>query len=138
MLLQTEEQALKEKGFRLTRRREAILDVFRSTARHLSAEDVLAELAGRHVKANLTTVYRNVELMARQGLLRPVEFSDGRRRYELSHSDCHHHLHCTRCGKVVEFGGCELGKLEESLQQETGFRIERHQLELHGLCPDCH
>ena len=132
-----EEERLKEKGIRLTPRRRAILEVFRTTEEHLSAEDVLTALRERRVRANATTVYRNLELLAREGLLRHVDFHDGCCRYELNEGPCHHHLHCTRCGRVVEFGHCELGELERTLALRTNFQIHRHVLEVYGLCPDC-
>ncbi|MGQ9778990.1 MAG: Fur family transcriptional regulator [Bacillota bacterium] len=132
-----EEEKLTSKGIRLTCRRRAILEVFRQTAEHLSAEDVLLALRARQVKINPTTVYRNLELLAREGLLRHVDFHDGRCRYELAEGPCHHHLHCTRCGRVVEFGRCELAALEKDLSRRTNFQIHRHVLELYGLCPQC-
>ena len=132
-----QEETLRDKGIRLTWRRQAILDIFRSTERHLSAEDVLMELKGRKVKVNVTTVYRNLEMVTREGLLRHVDFHDDCCRYELSQAACHHHLHCRGCGKVIEFGECEIAQLEALLAKQTDFTIERHHLELYGLCPDC-
>ncbi len=132
-----QEQALQAKGIRLTWRRRAILDIFRALGGHLSADDILVALRERKAKTDRTTVYRNLELLAALGVLRHVDFHDGCCRYELQSQACHHHLHCTRCGKTVEFGGCEIGELERRLAQRTNFVIERHHLEIFGLCPDC-
>jgi Fe2+ or Zn2+ uptake regulation protein len=46
-------------------------------------------------------------------------------------------LACRSCGLVVEFESCNLTLLEKLLALETGFRIEGHELELYGLCPEC-
>lgn len=125
------------KGIRLTRRRRAILEIFHQTEGHLSAEEVLFALKARQIQINLTTVYRNLELLSREGFLRHVDFHDGRCRYERAEGPCHHHLHCLRCGRVVEFTGCRLDVLEEELAHQTDFQIHRHVLELYGICPDC-
>ncbi|NLG85130.1 MAG: transcriptional repressor [Firmicutes bacterium] len=132
-----EEEKMATKGIRLTRRRRAILEVFRQTTDHLSAEDVFLTLRARQIEINPTTVYRNLELLSREGLLRHVDFHDGRCRYELAEGPCHHHLHCIRCGRVVEFARCELAELEKDLSRQTNFQIHRHVLELYGICPNC-
>jgi Fe2+ or Zn2+ uptake regulation protein len=46
-------------------------------------------------------------------------------------------LACRSCGLVVEFESCNLTLLEKLLELETGYRIEGHDLELNGLCPQC-
>lgn len=62
-----QEQTLRDRGIRLTWRRQAILDIFRAAESHLSAEDVLHELGSRKIRANVTTVYRNLELLCGKG-----------------------------------------------------------------------
>jgi Fur family transcriptional regulator, ferric uptake regulator len=132
------EENMLDKGLRLTWRRQAIIDVFRAAdGRHLSADDVLQSLKARKIAANATTVYRNLELMAREEILRHVDFHDGVCRYELGGSPDHHHLHCTKCGKLLEFDCNNLVELANILVKETGFKIERHQLEVYGICPAC-
>jgi Fur family ferric uptake transcriptional regulator len=89
---------------------------------------------------NLVTVYRFANLLVEIGLARRVEFGQGYYRYEREEPQDgphHHHLVCQRCGKVEDFQGCDIGVLAARLESESGFRVERHQLELYGTCPLC-
>jgi Fe2+ or Zn2+ uptake regulation protein len=44
---------------------------------------------------------------------------------------------CERCHRAVEFEGCELHELVESVTQQTGYQVTDHWLEMFGLCPRC-
>jgi Fe2+ or Zn2+ uptake regulation protein len=49
-----------------------------------------------------------------------------------------HAIVCRACGQAVEFPGCEgLDGLIARVQQETGYRVQDHLLQLIGVCPDC-
>jgi len=63
-----------------------------------------------------------------------------------SRSHCHgyaradggkHYLVCRLCGQVREFPCDGLDVLASSVEQQTGYRVEEHLLELTGLCPEC-
>jgi Fur family ferric uptake transcriptional regulator len=74
------------------------------------------------------------------GLARRVEFGQGYYRYERAEPEDgphHHHLVCQRCGKIEDFLGCDVAALASRLEAESGFKVERHQLELYGTCPGC-
>ena len=48
----------------------------------------------------------------------------------------HHHLVCTNCGKTVEIESPSESWLK-GISDKYGFTIERHTLEVFGLCEDC-
>ncbi|MDH7478772.1 MAG: transcriptional repressor [Syntrophomonadaceae bacterium] len=84
-------------GTRLTRQRQAVLNSFSEDHQHLSAEEVYQRVKGVQPRISLATVYRNLELLTRLGLLQQFSLADGTRRYELA-SHHHHHLVCIDCG----------------------------------------
>ena len=89
---------------------------------------------------NLVTVYRFANLLVELGLVRRVEFGQGYYRYEREESQegpHHHHIVCRQCSRIEDFHGCDLHDLTARLEGDTGFKIERHQLELYGVCPQC-
>ena len=49
----------------------------------------------------------------------------------------HHHIICTHCHKVIEFEDCQLGKLENELENRFNVQLTGHLLEFYGLCPEC-
>lgn len=129
---------LKAEGRRLTPQRRTIVAVFAESGGHLSAQDVYEIVKESHPGMGLTTVYRTLELLTRDRILRRADFDGGPSRYELNDpKDHHHHLVCSGCGEVVEFHGCDLADLEASLAERCGFKVHGHWLEMFGLCASC-
>lgn len=51
-------------------------------------------------------------------------------------SDHHHHLMCTRCGRVLGVE-CPLGDAVSNAATREGHLITSHEVVLYGLCVDC-
>jgi Fe2+ or Zn2+ uptake regulation protein len=87
----------------------------------------------------LVTVYRSLKLLAETGLVCRIESQGQASRYARRPPSHHHHLVCAGCQRVVDFDQAEteLAALEKRLALETGFTIQGHSLELHGLCLPC-
>lgn len=129
---------LKRRGYKLTHQRKAIINVLSSSGEHLTPADIYARLKREYPEIGLVTVYRTLELLQESGLLCEIHIGDNCRSYLKKRADeHHHHLVCSCCGKVVDFTGCELEKLQERLSAETGFKIEKHLLEFMGCCRSC-
>lgn len=121
-----------------TTQRLAIAAVVLGTDRHLSAEEVLAELRARGQPAGTATVYRTLEVLCRSGLVVERDFGEGFKRYEAARGVPHHeHLLCTACGRVTEFRDERLERMTTLLADAHGFARQRHRLEIHGLCREC-
>jgi len=126
--------------------REAILEFLSKSSKHISAKEIYASLCKSYPGMGLTTVYRTLELLARMGLITKLTLGDGQSRYELKSrekEEHHHHLICTRCGKIIdysEFLDEELKlvrKTEERLAKKYGFKILDHNIEFLGICEKC-
>lgn len=130
-----------ERGHKLTPQRWAILNIFlQSKGVHLSADEVYAQLRAVYPNHGVATVYRTLDLLEELGVLRKLEFGDGRARFELCEPGSahhHHHLICTQCGAVDEFQEDLLESLEAYVQRKTGFWVEDHNLTFYGLCQTC-
>ncbi|OGD12355.1 MAG: ferric uptake regulation protein [Candidatus Aminicenantes bacterium RBG_13_62_12] len=131
---------------RWTLPRESILDVLSRTSRHMSAKDIYGSLYAMNPGIGLTTVYRTLELLSRLGLVHKVATADGQARYALrkgDEGDHHHHLICTKCGKIIDYRDFmqeELDlvrKTEEALARKHNFVIKDHNIEFLGLCEKC-
>lgn len=119
---------------RNTRQREAISAALRRAARPLSPLELQA-LAARHVPGlGIATVYRALKELSAAGEVASVLLPGEAPRFELARSGHHHHFHCRDCGQVFEVEGCP-GNLERLAPD--GFRLERHELVLYGLCGIC-
>lgn len=133
-------------GFRrMTIPRQAILDILNTREGHLSAEDIYLAVHQFYPQIGLATVYRTLELLTQEGLVARFELGDRKARYEILRSDAsqHHHLICTKCGRVVEYSDFideELDlikRIEAGLTKKYNFKIKTHLLQFYGLCEQC-
>ena len=132
---------IRSKRYRLTPQREKILRVLMENKdKHLSAEDVFYLVKQKSLDIGLATVYRTLELFLENGVIRSLDFGDGKKRYELEDLEqVHHHHHaiCLSCGKIIEIKEDLLEKLEEQIERENNFKIENHELKFFGHCAEC-
>ena len=119
-----------------TQRRAAILAEVSASQGPVSAEEIFERLQERFPTLALSTVYRNLERFAADGLVEKETSADGVFRYA-GKDDHGHYLVCTQCHSRVRLHECPLSAMEEKLEEETGFSIDRHQLTLYGKCPAC-
>lgn len=110
------------------------------SARELSFRMKLSDQAqeDQSKSPGLTTIYRSLELLTRHGLVQAVSFGDQEKRYEVVEPGQHnHHLVCKSCGSSVKLRECLLASLEKTIQQDYGFSVSEHLLELFGTCQTC-
>ena len=132
---------LKEKGYKLTPQRRAILDIIiEKEGQHLTAEEIYDEVKKRCPDIGLATVYRTVLLLEEVNVIYQLDLNDGCSRYELVHSDeehRHHHLVCNKCKRVYEVQDDLLEELEERIEKTYKFKILDHSVKFFGICSEC-
>jgi Fur family ferric uptake transcriptional regulator len=132
---------LKEKGYKLTPQRRAVLDIIiNNEGKHLTAEELYDLVKIECPEIGLATVYRTVQLLEELGVVYKLDLNDGCSRYELVHEDenhQHHHLICTNCGKVIEVEGDLLDSLEADIEHKYNFTIKNHSVKFYGICNEC-
>jgi Fur family ferric uptake transcriptional regulator len=122
----------------VTRQREQIARVLLESEEHLSIEEIRDRLVRAGESPGLATIYRTVDLLVESGLVRSRDFGQGYRRFEpVPAPGDHHHLVCSRCGRVAEFTHERLERMLPMIADEHGFQLERHRLEIYGTCRDC-
>ncbi|MBI5397324.1 MAG: transcriptional repressor [Verrucomicrobia bacterium] len=130
------QQTLRERGWRMTRQRQAVYDAVLASRDHPSAEEVFQRVRRKLPDVSLATVYNSLEALVECGQVAKVPRSDdGPARY--SHRlDPHHHARCIACGQVWDLE-------EQSLDiqpRATGsrFRPVAYKVEMLVECPrDC-
>lgn len=125
------------KKSRNTRQRAVILEILRKNPVHPTAEDIYREARRALPNISLGTVYRNLNFLRDQGLVREVRSnSDTSSRFE-AEIPPHAHFHCTECRTVVDL------PLPDSLQNvswEGSSNVGTVKtLDLHviGACSSC-
>jgi Fur family ferric uptake transcriptional regulator len=131
------QEILQEKGYRLTPQRMLVFEALRNADKHISAEEIYEHLHSRYPYANISTVYRTLELLKKLDLVTETDFGEGRVRYHVADKGHHHHLICRTCGKITDLEESALYPLKETLLQEYGFDADLRHLAISGECSRC-
>jgi len=123
-------------AFRMTRHRRVILEVLRRTRKHPTAEELYILVRRRLPRVSLATVYRNLEVLSEQGLIRKLETAGRQMRFDGTVSQ-HYHIRCIRCGRVEDVPVEPASHLERQVRRKSGWQVMGHTLEFFGLCPAC-
>lgn len=126
---------LKEVNLQVTQPRIAALQLFESHNTPLDSEHIITHLE-KEFGIDRATVFRILNVFVEKGLIKRLEFGEGKARYELAKED-HHHLICDHCGKIIDFPDTMIPSIEEQLHKKYKFLIQRHSMEFFGLCEDC-
>jgi Fur family ferric uptake transcriptional regulator len=134
-------QLLKEKGYKITAQRMAVLDVIEEhDGEHLSSQEIYDLVKKKFPAVGVATVYRTLPVLEELGFVYAVDFEDGRARYELhreGQTHKHHHLLCGRCGKITEVEDDLLEEIEDKIYKKYGFAIKDHRVKFYGVCSEC-
>lgn len=130
---------LGSEGFRITKLRKAIVEIFTGNALPLSADELMELLRKRNASFNRATVYREIAFLKERNVIQEIQFLHERvKRYELSSLEHHHHLVCLRCNRVEDIVlENDLADQERSILKTKGFKVTNHMLEFHGICRGC-
>ncbi|MBM3737949.1 MAG: transcriptional repressor [Acidobacteria bacterium] len=132
--------SLKERGIRLTRQRQILLDLIDQSGKHLDAESLYQLARAKDPKLNRVTVYRTLKLLKKGGLVDELDllhYGGDQHYYETRAKQEHAHIICLRCGKVEEYFGESLQRLRRQIEEHFGFEILLTRTEVGGYCPHC-
>src|SRR5262245_45213299 len=121
---------------RSSKQRDVVLAAVRSTMDHPTAEWVHRR-ARRHLpRIGLGTVYRNLQRLAAEGLIREIHSGGQAARFD-GNTGRHYHIRCVACGRVNDLPLSVDTRIEEEAGRAMNYRVLGHHVEVHGLCPLC-
>ena len=129
-------ERLRAKGYRLTPQRELVLRAVEKLG-HATPDEVLQEVHSEASAVNISTIYRNLELLEELGLVRHSHLTD---RAPTSHSTSipqHVHLVCRSCHAIIDAHPEDIVPLTERLKNKHGFTTDVGHLTVFGLCKEC-
>src|SRR5512145_3124033 len=112
-------EQIREKGFRLTNQRIAILNALHASGGHLTRTEIYDRVAPALTEP---TVYRNLDFLVKHGLVRVTHTGNGRLEYELARHP-HHHLVCRTCGAEMELAAEIMQTIFDQLESTTGYHL---------------
>ena len=128
---------LRQRGFRLTPQRVALLRLLSSSEGHPSASQLYDQLKAQFPTTSLGTIYKTLNLLKDLNEVLELGFSDDDNRYDGNKPYPHPHLICIRCRKIIDPDVSLTQSLIEEMTQLSGYEIVSHRLDFYGICPDC-
>ena len=115
-------------GLRYTQQRQIIWDEIRNSSKHRDAEEIYLIIKKKNkIKVSRATVYRTIDVLVKNNLVRKMELGDGRALYEHKFEEEHHdHMICVETGKITEFYNEKLEDLQEQIVKDQGYELVRH------------
>ena len=121
---------------RNTRQRRVILEELRKLASHPTATDLYQVIRPCLPRISLATVYRNLELLAADGVIKKLTSTGTQARFD-GNPQRHYHVRCVRCGKVDDVSDVSVEVVHRRVRSVHNFKVLDHQLDFLGLCPAC-
>jgi Fur family ferric uptake transcriptional regulator len=104
---------------------------------HFDAEQLLDDVKRAGLGVSRATVYRTLAKLVDAGLLRRLEVGS-RTFYEHDYGyPQHEHLHCEKCGKMIEFQSPAIEALVREVSRQHLFNATGHTFIVRGTCAEC-
>ena len=121
---------------RNTLQRSLVLEMVQNLKSHSTAEEVYNAVSAKYPNISKTTVYRNLNELAKAGKIRKIEIPSEADHFDYICSE-HYHIRCLSCGKVYDVDMEYINNLQNSIQNAHGFVISGYDLIFKGICLEC-
>lgn len=128
---------LKNVHLKVTPARLGVLEVLENATHPLDIASISHYLDQQQIKVDQATIFRIMNIFADKGLVVPVQFNEGKFRYEYGPRADHHHFICENCGTIEDISDCLIDDLEKEIRSKKKLLIKHHSLEFFGLCQNC-
>jgi len=129
---------MKERMFkRNSRQRDTILEELRKVRNHPTAAVLYDTVRKRIPNISLGTVYRNLDQMAKKGIIQKLEISGGETRFD-GDVDSHYHITCTECGRVDDVLDLSYEEKKNDMAKIiNGYQVGGYHMNFFGICSEC-
>ena len=121
---------------RNTIQRELVLEAVRELGCHATADEVYTRIAKDHPTISKATVYRNLNVLSDEGIIRKLEIPGAADCYDHV-CEKHCHVKCMKCGKVFDVETDDAPDLMKSIINSNGFEFLDYDIIYRGICPVC-
>ena len=130
--------SLSTAGYRISRPRGMVMEILEKAILPLSPLDISNQAKREGHLLSIASIYRTLEVLTGLDLIRLVHTNSNCNGYVRASMGHKHYVICSSCEQIMEFDGMEaISELIERVQGETGFLIQKHLVQLSGLCPEC-
>lgn len=127
-------EQLKSKGLKVTPQRVAIYEAVAELHNHPTAENIIEYIKTNHPNISVGTVYKVLDSLVENNLLRKVKNEKDIMRYDaiMSH---HHHLYCSKTERIEDFEDPQLDQfISEYFKKKKikNFKVQDIKLQITG------
>ena len=116
---------------RSTIQRKLIVDSIKSIG-HATTKDIISSLSNSGYNVSIGTIYRNLDLLVNENILRRVSINFKEDYYELSEISTHNHFICEKCGKIID-----IFNNNSSINEINGNKVISNTTTYYGICKEC-
>ncbi len=120
----------------ITGRQNQLLEELEKCDDELSGQELHRQLSQGKNAMGLATVYRNLQVLVKKGLVRSRHLPTGEVLYTPVERDIHH-LTCVDCGETSLLEGCPMKTMNIPQKTSKKYELLFHTLEFFGLCQEC-
>jgi Fur family ferric uptake transcriptional regulator len=124
--------AVRSRGMRISTPRRLVLEALFAAPGPVSASQLSLDL-----QLDATSVYRNLEVLERHGLVRHVHLGHGAGLWALAGRQELEYLYCERCGEVTAVAVQALDPVREEIREQFGFHASFRHFAIVGVCASC-
>lgn len=126
----------REKGFKLTPQRLAILDFLEGNTDHPAAEDIYRHLRAVYPTVSFATVYNTLQALKVKGEIIEVTIDPQKKHYD-PNTEPHHHIICVRCNKISDIFKDYSEALRLPYHIKGEFQSTANHVNFYGICKKC-
>ena len=126
-----------KQNYKTEQRKELLEFMVKNNNKFVNADGIEKYLKNRNISVGLTTIYRFLNSLEKQGKVR-VEYREHTKYYQYISEECnnHYHLRCKKCGKLIHLHCDEIQELKEHIAKEHNFEIDS-MATIMGICATC-
>ena len=127
-------EQLKEKGLKVTPQRVAIYEAIVNLKNHPTAENVIEYIKSNHPNISVGTVYKVLDSLVENSLLKKVKTEKDIMRYDAVLSN-HHHLYCVETERIEDYEDENLNELINDYfknKKIKNFNVQEIKLQITG------
>jgi len=129
---------LRVRGMRVSAARRLVLEALFAAEEPVTAEQIASGLDGRVPRSDLGSVYRNLEMLERLGVVHHLRAARGPARYAIAHEEVEEgFLACERCGDVRPGNPHDMTVIRGAVRKAFGYDASFREFPIVGLCPRC-
>lgn len=119
---------------RITVQRLMIIDALKKLG-HATIKDIFSYLESDSIKLSLTTIYRNIDVLIKDNIIRKVSINLKDDYYEIIPKfNEHSHFICEKCGKIIDI---DLPKEFVQFEDKSDNLYLSQHISYYGICGEC-